>query len=334
MQCESPSVALADTQSAEREPRTACGRNCSVSRTVDIIGDGWSFMILRESYFGVRRFKAFQTILGLPRGTLAARLAGLTEQGLLRKIQYSNRPPRYEYRLTRMGFDLYPVMLTMLRFGDKWLSEPEGPPLQLKHNCGAECQPIVACSNCGMEVHAREVRYRPGPGAGIEPVTGMNKRRRSADPTALERRRPSSVARTLKIIGDRWSFLVIREAFFSVRRFDDFQKRLSIASNVLSDRLTRFVEEGILSRELYRALPERYEYRLTDKGLDLYGPFIAMLRWGDTWLSAGKPPLIVTHTRCGADFEPTVSCNQCKRPILAHEMSYQTRYIPPDSDLI
>lgn len=307
-------------------------RSCSVGRTVDIIGDGWSFMILRESYFGIRRFKDFQAILGLSRGTLTTRLQTLTERGLLRRTQYSKRPPRYEYRLTRMGFDLYPVMLTMLRFGDRWLAEPEGPPLQLIHNCGAECQPIVACSHCQTEINPRRVRYRPGPGAGLEPVTRLNRRRRSADPTALERRRPSSVARTLKIIGDRWSFMVIREAFFGVRRFDDFQEQLRIAPNILSDRLRRFVNQDVLTRVRYQTQPVRYEYRLTAKGRDLYAPFIAMLHWGDRWLAGGQPPLILHHLDCGHDFQPTVCCSDCRRPILAHEMRYRTRYEPPRTD--
>lgn len=304
-------------------------RNCSVGRTVDIIGDGWSFMILRECYFGVRRFKDFQSILGLPRGTLAARLAALTEQGLLRQVQYSERPVRYEYRLTAMGFDLYPVMLAMLAFGDKWLYPGEQPPLRLFHRCGQECHPIVACSHCGREIDPARVRYRPGPGAGRSPVSRLNKSRRAADPTALERRRPSAVARTLKIIGDRWSFMVIREAFFGVHRFDEFQQQLGIAPNILADRLNRFTEEGVLTRVKYQELPDRYEYRLTPKGRDLLGPFIAMLRWGDRWLSGGQPPLILTHVDCGADFEPTVACDRCGEPIRAHEMRYKLRYSPP-----
>ena len=102
-----------------------------------------------------------------------------------------------------------------------------------------------------------------------------------SDPSVLDRGRPSSVAQTLKVIGDRWSFMVIREAFFGVRRFDDLQNKLGIAPNILTDRLDRLVAEGIFKRRKYQDLPERYEYPLTEKGKDLYGPLIAMLRWGD-----------------------------------------------------
>lgn len=305
-------------------------RNCSIGRTVRILSDSWSFMILRECYFGVRRFKTFQSMLGLPRGTLAARLRMLTAQRLLRQVQYTDRPLRHEYRLTKMGIDMYPVMIALLRYGDKWLAGPEGPPLQLVHNtCGCESNPVVACSHCGVEVDSRRTTHRDGPGAGTSPILQARRNRRSSDPTALERRRPSSVARTLKVIGDRWSFMVIREAFFGGCRFDDLLVNLGIAPNILTNRLNRFVNEGIFSRIKYQDLPARFEYQLTEKGRDLYGPLTAMLRWGDRWLSGGEPPLILTHVDCGADFEATVICNRCRQPIEAPAMSYRMNYPKP-----
>jgi DNA-binding HxlR family transcriptional regulator len=326
-------VAIVKLRRKEQAPSIR-DRNCSVGRTVDIIGDGWSFMILRECYFGVRTFEKFQAILGLPRMTLAARLKKLTEQGLLRQVPYSQRPARYEYRLTKIGLDLYPVMLALLRFGDTWLAGEDGPPLQLIHRpCGQVCAPIVACSHCHEEALPNRVSYRDGPGAGTTLAKPGRKGRRSTDPTALERRRPSSVARTLRVIGDRWSFMIIREGFFRVRRFDDFQNSLGIAPNILTDRLNRLVAEGVFKKVLYQSLPDRYEYRFTAMGKDLFGSMIAMLRWGDLWLSGGEPPLILTHLDCGADFDPTVSCDKCKAPLLAKDMVYKMRYQDPTADL-
>ncbi|MGH8757894.1 MAG: winged helix-turn-helix transcriptional regulator [Burkholderiales bacterium] len=309
---------------------TGFERNCSVGRTVALIGDGWSFMILRECYFGVRRFQTFQTMLGLPKGTLAARLAMLTRQALLQRIQYSEKPPRFEYKLTERGFDLYKVMLSLLRFGDKWLAGDADRPLKLIHRtCGHESHPFVACPHCHKEVNAREVQYRDGPGAGWTPIAQEKKSRRSADPTALERRRPSSVARALNVIGDRWSFMVAREAFFGIRRFDGLQDRLGIAPSVLADRLTRLADLGVFNRVLYQSNPDRYEYRLTDMGRDLFGPFLAMLAWGDRWLSEGKPPLILTHLACGHDFVPEVLCDHCQEPVKASDMRYKMAYPNP-----
>jgi DNA-binding HxlR family transcriptional regulator len=306
-------------------------RNCSVGRTIDVIGDGWTFMILRECYFGVRRFEQFKEILGLPRTTLAKRLGQLTASGMLRQVPYMDpHRRRLEYRLTDAGIDLYPVMLALMSFGDKWLAGRKAKPLQLVHGaCGKPCSAIVICSECKAEILAQRVSYRDGPGAGTRPVRVVHTNRRSPDPTSLERRRPSSVARALQVIGDRWSFMIIREAFFRIRRFDDLQARLGIAPNILADRLGRLVASGILRRVQSRTSPNWYEYRFTEKGKDLFGSMIAMLRWGDTWLAGGNPPLILTHLDCGKDFEPTVACDQCRDGLDAHGMKYVMNYRDP-----
>jgi DNA-binding HxlR family transcriptional regulator len=304
-------------------------RNCSVGRTVGILSDTWAFLVLRESYFAATRFETFQSALGIPRATLTQRLRMLTAQGLLRRVQYSQRPKRFEYRLTAMGIDLYPVMMALLAFGDKWLKKTAKPPIYLVHNLFVEvCRPMVACSHCKEEVNTRTVSYRDGPGAGVTPVVDAKRNRRPSDPSVLDRGRPSSVAQTLKVIGDRWSFMVIREAFFGVRRFDDLQNKLGIAPNILTDRLDRLVAEGIFKRRKYQDLPERYEYPLTEKGKDLYGPLIAMLRWGDTWLARGEVPLILEHKDCGEDFNPSVVCDHCRVPLKAKDMSYRLNYRP------
>ena len=106
--------------------------------------------------------------------------------------------------------------------------------------------------------------------------------------------------------------MVVREAFFGNRRYDKIQTELEIAPNILTDRLSRLVAQGVFDRRLYQSAPDRYEYVLTDMGRDLYGPFIAMLAWGDRWLSTGKPPLLLTHIACGHDFQARSICDQCQ----------------------
>src|SRR5215468_2300878 len=170
-----------------RQRRILHERNCSVARTVAIVSDSWAFLVLRESYFGATRFETFQSALGIPRQTLTQRLRMLTVQGLLRQVQYSDRPKRSEYRLTTMGIDLYPVILALLAFGDKWLCRAKTPPIQLIHNvCGSVCHPIVACSHCKNEVAAQTVTYRDGPGAGASPILDAKRNRRSSDPAVLD----------------------------------------------------------------------------------------------------------------------------------------------------
>jgi DNA-binding HxlR family transcriptional regulator len=300
-------------------------RNCSVDRTLTILSDAWSFLVLREVYLGARRFDQVQAVLHMPRSTLSARLAQLVKAKVLSRVPLAGSA-RFEYRLTERGFDLYLVMLAMLRFGDDWLAGDKPPPLRLVHTtCGHECHPETICSACREPVNALRVVYRDGPGAGVSHATAMPQRRRSGGVETFERGRPSSVSRTLGILADRWTFLVVREMCFGVRRFDVLQERLGIATNILTDRLNRLVSQGILRRVKYLDVPERYEYKLTTAGRDLYLPLIQMLRWGDKWLGYERP-LILKHLDCGHDFEPIVACNHCRQALDPHDMRYHLTY--------
>jgi len=121
-----------------------------------------------------------------------------------------------------------------------------------------------------------------------------------------------SIARALGILGDRWTLLIIREAFSGVRRFDDFRKHLDIARNVLTDRLQRLVDAGVLVQHQYQDNPPRSEYRLTDAGRDLQSTLISLMQWGDRWL-AGRagPPLQLEHTECGHVTRAELVCGHC-----------------------
>lgn len=119
-----------------------------------------------------------------------------------------------------------------------------------------------------------------------------------------------SVAGTLAVVGEKWSLLVLREAFFGVRRFADFQRVLGAPKAVLSDRLATLVEQGVLTRVPYQAEGERqrHEYRLTAKGRDLYPTLVALMQWGDTYLADGSPPVELTHADCGAPVHLELTC--------------------------
>lgn len=302
-------------------------RLCSVARTVEILSDAWSFMVLREAFFGIRRFEGFQSMLKLPRNTLVQRLNRLTELGLLRKASYAPNSPRFEYRFTAQGVDLFPTMLALLKFGDTWLCGDQPPPLQLiHHTCGKPFTPVVSCSACGEPIDTHDVQYRNGPGSGICVRQERKRSRRASDPQVLERVRPCSVARTLQIIGDRWSFLLIREMFFGVRRFDEFLANLGIASNILTDRLQRLTEHGVVVKRAYQVRPERFEYRFTEKGRDLYGSMLTMMHWGDKWLAGGRAPLLLRHRKCQHDFHAEVTCSECHQVIDPHQVAYEMRY--------
>lgn len=143
----------------DREP-------CSLARSLSIVGDRWTLLVLRECFLRVRRFEEFEQRLGIARHVLADRLKKLTDAGVLRKEPYQERPRREEYRLTEKGLDLYPVMLALLDWGDKWMSGPEGPPLLRRHKpCGHVTHAVHTCSECGEELKARDMTVELGPGA-------------------------------------------------------------------------------------------------------------------------------------------------------------------------
>ncbi|WP_179404193.1 winged helix-turn-helix transcriptional regulator [Burkholderia guangdongensis] len=144
--------------------------NCSVARALAVLGDRWTMLILRNAFLGCRRFDAFQAQLGLTRHVLAERLARLVDEGVLEKRAYQARPPRHEYRLTDKGRDLYPALLALLAWGDRWKSDAAGPPLQLRHrHCGKLMRAVTVCSECGEPLDPRDVQPEIAPGRHVEP---------------------------------------------------------------------------------------------------------------------------------------------------------------------
>lgn len=120
-----------------------------------------------------------------------------------------------------------------------------------------------------------------------------------------------SIARALDLIGDRWTILILRDAFRGIRRFDDFRRDLNVARPVLADRLRKLVDGGILIKVPYQQRPLRYEYRLTAMGMDLSPSLVALMRWGDHWLSHNRPPTVLLHEACGHELEQGFWCNHC-----------------------
>jgi DNA-binding HxlR family transcriptional regulator len=150
--------------------RTYESQTCSVARTLELVGERWTLLIVRDAFLGVRRFGDFADRLGIARNVLQDRLERLVEAGILVKVPYQERPLRHEYRLTDMGRDLWPVMHSLLHFGDKHLA-PEGPPMLSRHRgCGGTLDDRRLCETCGAKVELRELEAVPGPGGARLPA--------------------------------------------------------------------------------------------------------------------------------------------------------------------
>jgi DNA-binding HxlR family transcriptional regulator len=137
---------------------------CAVASTLEVIGERWTMHVLREAFLGVRRFEDFRRNIGVARNILSDRLNKLVDEEILRRELYSERPPRYEYRLTRKGVDLYGILIELMKWGNRWTPGPDGPGVVLRHrSCGAVVEPVLACPECGEPVHARDIEALPGP---------------------------------------------------------------------------------------------------------------------------------------------------------------------------
>jgi len=133
--------------------------DCSVARALEAIGERWTILILRDAFFGVRRFDDFQKDLGIARNVLQTRLTHLVDEGIMERIPYQERPVRHEYKLTQKGIDLWPVIIAMLGWGDRYEASPAGPPTRLFHReCGGEVTDRGICGACGQVLTARDVR--------------------------------------------------------------------------------------------------------------------------------------------------------------------------------
>lgn len=134
-----------------------------------------------------------------------------------------------------------------------------------------------------------------------------------------------SIARTLEVVGERWTLLVLRECFMGTARFDDFQRRLGIARNVLQTRLERLVEEDVLERRPYQERPLRCEYRLTAQGRDLLPVLLALLEWGDRHRSPDGPRVAIAHARCGGPVNASLVCGRCGATVGIHSIAIEPR---------
>jgi DNA-binding HxlR family transcriptional regulator len=144
------------------------GQTCSIAQSLEVIGERWSLLIVRDVLNGNRRFGEMQASLGVARNVLSARLQRLIAEGILERRPYQQSPERYEYFLTEKGLDLWPALIALLNWGDRYSSSPDGPPKIIIHKeCGGQVSERGICESCGELLHARDAKQIPGPGSPL-----------------------------------------------------------------------------------------------------------------------------------------------------------------------
>jgi DNA-binding HxlR family transcriptional regulator len=275
-----------------------------VARAFAVIGDAWTQLILREAFYGARRFSVWRERLGMPRSVLTDRLNRLIEAGLLEQREARGSATRKEYRLTEMGLDVFGTAVMQGQWERKWARSPlqeRYAIAYLDRETGARVDPAVFDHEGGKPLDPRHVSWEAaGPLIPIAPPTS---RRRRTAPIETDR---AIIDRSTDIMGDYWSWAVLAAAFLRLRRFDEIHEALGVATNILADRLKTLVLQGVLEKRLYQTAPPRFEYRLTEAGRDLFPMIMAMHGWAERWLCPDGPPLRLIDRRTSAPITAAV----------------------------
>ncbi|WP_254912987.1 winged helix-turn-helix transcriptional regulator [Novosphingobium sp. B 225] len=283
-------------------------RACSIWRALDVVGDVAVLLILEQAFLGRHRFDDFVKQTGLARSVVSGRLAKLVEAGVLRKAAQRQAG----YALTEKGRGLFPVALMILRWQHRWEPGERGFSVRLVHRgCGQAMEPVPHCAACQTEIDPRAVDWAPGPGlAQVTPV--YTRRRQQTAAASAKRGNQTMVDSVIELFGDRWATLVVRACFTGIHRFDDIQRDTLMATNILSGRIEQLLAQRIIKAVPYSAHQDRFEYRLTEKGRDLYPVLLALLQWGDRWFADEQgPPLLLTHRNCGQPLGLQPKCSAC-----------------------
>lgn len=297
-------------------------RTCSIWRALEIFGDAPTLLILQSYWLGARRFDDFCRSTGLLKTVVSGRLKKLIRNNCLVKVAYRERPRRFEYRATEELLDLFPTALAMLHWERKWGSTNGKIDIRIVHSpCGELTDPLPACASCGEEVDARDSAWEPGPGIGEMPAVYSRRRRKTSQSTGETTELLDDIT---QLIGDRWSALILRSVFTGLNQFQEILDDTAISTNILADRLAELCDEGILRRVEEPNDMRRANYRLTDKGRDIYPILITLMQWGDKWRPAPEgPPLLLTHRPCDEPLEIVMACSNCGQEVAPQDTSVE-----------
>mgnify|MGYP006274195603 CR=1 FL=1 len=281
-------------------------QNNPVSHAVDLVGEAWTMLILREAFQGARRFDDWLGRLTISRSVLARRLKAMCEAGLLEPRRYQTRPERFEYVLSAMGRDLYGVAVMLILWEQDW--SPRADPARaiklVRRSDGADVIPVMAGEDPHAALRPDEVHPAPGPDPDFAPRLKALRRRRVQP---AQRGRDGRIELGVELFGDYWTNLVLAACFYRIRRYDDFLANLDISTSVLAERLASLVEHGVLERRRYQTRPERFEYVLTAMGRALYPVVLAFLAWGSRWAcGAQRTPVVLISNATGKVVEPSL----------------------------
>ncbi len=280
-----------------------------LGRTLGLLGDEWTLLLVQQCFLGVRRYSAFQTALGIGPTVLSARLTTLVEAGVLERVPAG---ARQAYRLTESGRDLWAVLLCIWAWEQQWV-QGQALPTMRHVTCGEVFAPELGCASCGALVRWEHVAISWGPAGGMSrsvPVGSTRRRTGGARPDG-----PGLFPSTMMLLGSRWSAALLGAAFLGAQRFTDYEAALGAPPNIVSERLRQFVELGVLDPS----------YLLTAKGAALFPVVTMLVRWAETWQGVPEgATLVATHLACDDAFVPVLHCSACDGVLHRRELSVES----------
>lgn len=282
---------------------------------LDTIGDRWVLLILRDVFLGRSRFEELRQHTGASRTTLTRRLTALLAADVLYKRTYSTTGNRYEYKLTEKGLALFSSSLLSWQWELEWSeNSSEVLPTTLFHNnCKHVLTPRAVCRHCHEALQVNDVQwpeFNSELSQAVEAKTFSKRRVRSSTQSGQE---DLSLATVSDLIGDRWTLLLLICAFIGIKRYDEFLKKLNIATNILTSRLNLLVEVDIFQRNTYQENPPRNEYLLTQKGRSLFPLVMTMRQWVVDFLPKPNINERLIHKKCGKALTVEVLCGGCEQ---------------------
>lgn len=280
----------------------------AVGRGLGLLADTWTLLILQRAFLGVRRYAGWRETLTISDATLSARLRSLVDAGLLETRPYrEGGRERREYALTERGGDVWKLLLATWDWEKTWVPREVPLPDIVHRECGEPARVRHCCGECGLPVRPRDTEVHRVPGSpGLEVLARQHPRRTRGTPPADPL---SFLPGAMEIIGDRWGAAVLGAALTGIRSFSGFAAELCISPEVLSDRLRRFVELEVLTRD------GTGEYRLTGKGRASFPIHACLVEWSHRWLGSDGAPIDIdiVHRACGKSLTVRLDCDRCGR---------------------
>jgi DNA-binding HxlR family transcriptional regulator len=292
-------------------------RPSAIGQALLAVGDQWTLLILQRAFLKhTRRFADWRDDLGMSESVLAARLKEMVAGDLLEPVPYRNGRTRIEYRLTERALQLWPVLVSIWAWEHVWVDRRQPLPALNHLTCGQITEVELGCTACAKApVSARDTTTITAPSSTFRRVTAPRQHRRTV--RALPPDDPLSYfPATMEILGDKWSTALLAAAFLRIRRFADLQEQLGVAPSILSDRLRRFTELGVLTPD----------YRLTEKGLAFFGVFAFLVDWAQRWYTgAPESGITISHRACDQEFVPYLRCVACHEPVHRRDVRFDVR---------